>query len=229
MDIHSLPLHQRVNASCFHLVLREGVLTGPQPAGHPATPREPRAVGAEGWRGSLCPGFPPAALTPPGKFFLPVHSFPQTLSNTPDSGILFSGLRPPRMCRDHLPASTRCPYGKRLRHTWRPQPGPGGFRPRSSWAVFSWGSPPAWLEHWWTPPVSMETEQSMGPLPRWPQCSITGSERRPASTGAEKMELKMGRKQVPSLHQESGPSRQRGKVTSCLSPPSPLGRVAVGP
>ena len=131
--------------------------------------------GADGWRGSLCHGFPPAALTPPGKFFLPVHSFPQILSNPPDSGILFSGPRPPRMSQDHLPASNRCPYGKRLRHTWRPQPGPGGFRPRSSWAVFSWGSPPAWLEHWWTPPVSMETEQRWARFPAGPSAASQGA------------------------------------------------------
>ena len=100
-------------------------------------PRGAPCCGSSRVEGSCVQGFPLAALTPPGKFFLPISSFPQILSKPPDSGILFSGPGPPMISQDHLPASNLCPYGKRLRHMWRPQPGPGGFRLRSS----CWSSP----------------------------------------------------------------------------------------
>lgn len=48
---------------------------------------------------------------------------------------------------------------------------PRGLQVEVILLVFSWGNPPAWLEHWGTPPVSMETEPRTVPLPRWPQCS----------------------------------------------------------
>ena len=80
---------------------------------------------------------------------------------------------------------------------------PRGLQAEVILLVFSWGNPPAWLEHWWTSPVSMETGKD-GPPSCWPPCSHHREREAASGTGAEKM----GRKQVPSLHQESGPSRR---------------------
>ena len=60
----------------------------------------------------------------------------------------------------------------------------------------------------------------MGPLPRWPQRSITGSERRPASTGAEKMELKRGGSRSLLSTRNRGRLVSAGKrLPACPLPP----------
>ena len=143
-------------------------------------PRGAPCCGSSRVEGSCVQGFPLAALTPPGKFFLPISSFPQILSKPPDSGILFSGPGPPMISQDHLPASNLCPYGKRLRHMWRPQPGPGGFRLRSS----CWSSPGGTPRPGWStggPHQFPWKQERMVPLPAGPRAAITGSERRPAA------------------------------------------------